>query len=829
MADTNYALQRVVERARASTRSRLDRPAAGKTGTSSDNRSAWFVGYTPQLATAVALYNVRGERRPRRRSRPSAAGRRSPAASFPVRIWTTFMEAALEGAEVVEFAREPTWARRTRRPTTPTPTTTTTRRRRRRPRRRRPARPRRPSRRPTDRATGAEPGCRRSAGPTGHRPPTTCRRPTAGRRRRRRWRRRSGGDGGGEREAASGAADAGGWPASPGRVGRRTPADPVVSPTTERPGRPVAQRGARGAARPACRAARSAGESRRSCSLGGLDPVLVSAAMLGLAALARTHCRATGWASPDQFTHACYSDIPATVTASGLADRHGAVPRPGGGRVPGAAGRHGLRPVGLAVLAPDGPRPAAVGVRPGRAAARGGARRRRGLRGAAVAPPAAGTPRLVAASPVLLTSALVSLDLRRGGAGVLGGLVAFSRRRPVLAGVAARPGGVVRPLARGRSASRWRCSPCARAPGRPSAPTVVAAAAHLGRAERRRSLALSPEGWGAYWASLWSAPAGYGSLWLCRSCSAAELGVRRRSRAPGLDGLIGAGARGRRRRDALARMPRRPCERLCASRVARGLAACAARAPSCCFLRSSCASAPPALRWLATLGSTASASRWIAVAGLVVVGGRHRAASRSAPSGVRALPARGARAAGRRAAGAPGAAGAGGGVGAAVRGAGGAALARPAGLGRRVEAVYATCTWLYLYGAVGAQPRPAALAVRCVVTARAGRLRSAGSVYRAVQLARRPQVDPVRAHELETDDPAAGELEDAPDALVVHVRLEPRYPGAHGHPPGCPLRRVRLTLRRDDRTPDGRTTLLPRRDRGRRVQRRWVPACVTTN
>ena len=31
----------------------IGRPAAGKTGTTNDSKAAWFVGYTPQLSTAV--------------------------------------------------------------------------------------------------------------------------------------------------------------------------------------------------------------------------------------------------------------------------------------------------------------------------------------------------------------------------------------------------------------------------------------------------------------------------------------------------------------------------------------------------------------------------------------------------------------------------------------------------------------------------------------------------------------------------------------------------------------------------------------------------------
>jgi membrane peptidoglycan carboxypeptidase len=59
MADTTYAMTQVVEKGsgRAYVKP-LDRPIAGKTGTSNDNKSAWFVGFTPQIATAVSLSQV---------------------------------------------------------------------------------------------------------------------------------------------------------------------------------------------------------------------------------------------------------------------------------------------------------------------------------------------------------------------------------------------------------------------------------------------------------------------------------------------------------------------------------------------------------------------------------------------------------------------------------------------------------------------------------------------------------------------------------------------------------------------------------------------------
>ena len=39
----------------------IDRPAAGKTGTTDENQDAWFIGYTPQLTTAVWMGDPNAE------------------------------------------------------------------------------------------------------------------------------------------------------------------------------------------------------------------------------------------------------------------------------------------------------------------------------------------------------------------------------------------------------------------------------------------------------------------------------------------------------------------------------------------------------------------------------------------------------------------------------------------------------------------------------------------------------------------------------------------------------------------------------------------------
>ncbi len=70
----------------------IGRPAAGKTGTTEKNNDAWFVGYTPDLATAVWMGYSDG-------SKPmnSVHGITVTGGSFPARIWASFMREALKG------------------------------------------------------------------------------------------------------------------------------------------------------------------------------------------------------------------------------------------------------------------------------------------------------------------------------------------------------------------------------------------------------------------------------------------------------------------------------------------------------------------------------------------------------------------------------------------------------------------------------------------------------------------------------------------------------------------------------------------------------------
>ncbi|HUW77798.1 MAG TPA: transglycosylase domain-containing protein [Candidatus Nanopelagicaceae bacterium] len=99
MADLSYALKYVVDYGSGFEAKKLKRPAAGKTGTSDNNATAWFSGYTPQLATSVALFrNSPSENLHGIGGLSSVFG-----GSFPAQIWTAYMKGALKGQPVLQF------------------------------------------------------------------------------------------------------------------------------------------------------------------------------------------------------------------------------------------------------------------------------------------------------------------------------------------------------------------------------------------------------------------------------------------------------------------------------------------------------------------------------------------------------------------------------------------------------------------------------------------------------------------------------------------------------------------------------------------------------
>jgi membrane peptidoglycan carboxypeptidase len=99
MADLTYALKSVVNGGTGGAALSLGRPAAGKTGTSQSNASAWFSAYTPQLAASVALFRDSASE-----SLNGIGGLTSvTGGTFPARIWTAFMKGALKGEPVMTF------------------------------------------------------------------------------------------------------------------------------------------------------------------------------------------------------------------------------------------------------------------------------------------------------------------------------------------------------------------------------------------------------------------------------------------------------------------------------------------------------------------------------------------------------------------------------------------------------------------------------------------------------------------------------------------------------------------------------------------------------
>ncbi|MER8232193.1 transglycosylase domain-containing protein [Streptomyces sp. NPDC094049] len=116
------------------------RDVAGKTGTTDGNKSAWFVGYTAQLSTAIDMYRFDDDETKKNREFEEMYGTgdqpKIHGSSFPSRIWKDYMTTAVEDMPKVKFPKpmdldsaEPVYGGGATSPTpspTPTPTPTET-------------------------------------------------------------------------------------------------------------------------------------------------------------------------------------------------------------------------------------------------------------------------------------------------------------------------------------------------------------------------------------------------------------------------------------------------------------------------------------------------------------------------------------------------------------------------------------------------------------------------------------------------------------------------------------------------------------------------------
>ncbi|MGW2332035.1 transglycosylase domain-containing protein [Streptomyces sp. NPDC001700] len=97
-------LKNVIQRG-TGTSAKIGRPAAGKTGTTDQNKSAWFAGYTPQLSTSIGMWRVddRAKRQVFRSMRGVGGQETIHGASYPAEIWADYMREAMAGQPAKDF------------------------------------------------------------------------------------------------------------------------------------------------------------------------------------------------------------------------------------------------------------------------------------------------------------------------------------------------------------------------------------------------------------------------------------------------------------------------------------------------------------------------------------------------------------------------------------------------------------------------------------------------------------------------------------------------------------------------------------------------------
>ncbi|MER0246570.1 transglycosylase domain-containing protein, partial [Streptomyces sp. HSW2009] len=103
-ADTTTAiLQSVVQGGTGTAALAADRPAAGKTGTAEEDKAAWFAGYTPDLATVVAVMGQDSNTGAQKPLYGATGLQRINGGGYPAEIWASYTKKALAGKAPTEF------------------------------------------------------------------------------------------------------------------------------------------------------------------------------------------------------------------------------------------------------------------------------------------------------------------------------------------------------------------------------------------------------------------------------------------------------------------------------------------------------------------------------------------------------------------------------------------------------------------------------------------------------------------------------------------------------------------------------------------------------
>lgn len=98
-------LENVIENGTGYKAQELGRTAAGKTGTTDKNKSAWWVGYTQQLATSVGMFREDPKDHELLSMNGTAGDESIHGGDVPTQIWTEYMKVALKGEDDPGFPK----------------------------------------------------------------------------------------------------------------------------------------------------------------------------------------------------------------------------------------------------------------------------------------------------------------------------------------------------------------------------------------------------------------------------------------------------------------------------------------------------------------------------------------------------------------------------------------------------------------------------------------------------------------------------------------------------------------------------------------------------